>query len=376
MVRVLIINQTIQGGLLHYGSQLANSLSKDMEVYVIGPPGIDKTYFSDKIKIFEVPIGNSLSNILPNTFLPTRPLKFILTVKKIRPDIIHFNSFTFWTTMLIPFLWKYPIVLTLHDTHQHVGLKFIDQIDYTISRALIMFFSKKIFVHGEQAKNELNHKEKVVVVHHGDFSFFTKLDTKNIEEEPNTVLFFGRIEDYKGLEYLIPAIATVSLEIDTIKCIIAGRGDFSKYQTMLSNREHFEIHNDFIPDDQIPVLFKRAKIIVLPYVEGTQSGIIPIAYAFKKPVIITSVGSIPEVVDQGITGIIIPPKDSKAISDAIIYLLRNENVRKEMGERAYDKMVKELSWAAASDKIIQVYKDILKSNNIAFNYSLKIPIDF
>ena len=108
--------------------------------------------------------------------------------------------------------------------------------------------------------------------------------------------------------------------------------------------DNFEILNTYIPDDQVAHLFERAAVIVLPYTDASQSGVIPVAYSFKKPVIASSVGSLPEVVDDGKTGFIIPPHNSERLAESAIILLSDEKLRKEMGENAYKKMKQELSW--------------------------------
>jgi len=106
-------------------------------------------------------------------------------------------------------------------------------------------------------------------------------------------------------------------------------------------------------------LFQKASVVVLPYIDGSQTGIIPIAYAFKKPVIVTNVGSIPEVVDDGKTGYIVPPRNEKKLAEAIIDILRDEHKRKQMGENAYKKMKEELSWDKIAEKTIRVYEEII-----------------
>ena len=129
---------------------------------------------------------------------------------------------------------------------------------------------------------------------------------------------------------------------------------------MITDRESFEIINEFIPDEEIAQLFQRAKLVVLPYIEASQSGIIAIAYAFKKPVIVSSVGSIPEVVDHGKTGLLVPPGDAKALAEAIIELLKDDRLREEMGNNAFAKMEQELSWDKIAEKTLQVYKQVCR----------------
>lgn len=85
---------------------------------------------------------------------------------------------------------------------------------------------------------------------------------------------------------------------------------------------------------------------------------IPIAYAFKKPVIASSVGAIPEVVDNGLTGYLVPPKDIGAIANAIIKLMNNDVLRNTMGENGYKKSETELSWKVIAKKHETTYQNL------------------
>ena len=356
-MKIMIITLNTYGGMIHYVSQLANALSKRDDVVIIAPVGVERKNFAKNVKIIELQLGTVIKKFFINTLIFIRSLKFLNTIYKEKPDIIHCNECHLWLSLFLPFLIKFPIVTTIHDVNPHIGSRKFDQI---IGKKIHIKFSDCLIVHGERAKKRLKTNKKCYVIPHGDYSFFLNYKNDVINEEENIILFFGRIEDYKGLEYLIRSIPYILTDFPDIKLIIAGSGDFGKYKNMILNDKNYEIYNRFIPDEEVPNFFQRAKIIALPYIEGTQSGIIPIAYAFKKPVVVTDVGSIPEVVEDGKTGFIVPPKDSEALASAIIKLLKDDKLRYKMGENAYKKMKEELSWDKIAEKTIEVYKEAIR----------------
>lgn len=352
-MRITIVELIQQGGMVHYTSQLSNALSNQdtLDIQVILPKGTDVSLFNKKIEIKEVStIGRH----------PYRMDMLLMHILKFKPDIVHITIRHPLILPLLPILhaMKIPIFLTIHDVIPHIGeRKFVAEFSTKIS----IHFSRILFVHGEKLKANLATQgvpeKKISVIPHGDYSFFTGLITNNnYTTEISTILFFGRILDYKGLKYLIQAEPDISKNIPDLKIIIAGDGDFSKYQKMIINRDRFEIINRFIADKEVSVLFSRASIIVLPYIEASQTGIIPIAYAFAKPVVTTNVGSIPEIVKDGITGIIVPPCDVKALSEAIITLLKNWNLTEMMGIAGQNFMKKRLGWDMIADRLIDLYQ--------------------
>ncbi|MBZ2166312.1 glycosyltransferase family 4 protein [Methanobacterium spitsbergense] len=355
-MKIMIITLNTKGGMVHYVSQLANSLAKREDVVVIAPIGIDKNNFDiNHVKIIELKMGNLIKNFIVNTLIFTRPLKFIRSVYRENPDIIHFNEIHLWAALFLPYLRKFKIVTMIHDVNPHIGGRMIDQ---KFAKRIYVKFSDCLLVHGKYAKKLIKTNKKVYSIPHGDYSFFLNYSEDKIDEEKDTILFFGRIIDYKGLNYLIESVNYILNQKPEIKLIIAGSGNFDKYNHLIKNHENFEIHNRFIKDEEVSSFFQRAKIVILPYIEGTQTGIIPIAYAFKKPVIATDVGSIPEVVENGKTGFIVPSKNSIALAEAIIKTLDDENLQKRMGVNGYIKMRKELSWDVIAGNLIQIYNKL------------------
>src|SRR5512146_668340 len=91
--------------------------------------------------------------------------------------------------------------------------------------------------------------------------------------------------------------------------------------------DRFLVLNDRICDEQRAELFRNASVVVLPYIEASQSGVVPLAYQYGKPVVATHVGGLPEAVENGRTGLVVPPRDERALASAILRLLGDAELR-------------------------------------------------
>ncbi len=355
-MRIAYLSLNYRGGMIHYAFGLINSIYEKPDIETILITGMLDNQQEKKVVTYEFSL--KVKDIL---FTLVNMNKIF---NKFKPDIIHITSGNYILLFFLFFIKKHPVVITLHDILPHVGEKglIINLILFSMIRS-----SKHIFVHGEKLKNQLIKKgypnDRITVIPHGEYSFFLNYQNPNLHEE-NAILFFGRILEYKGLRYLIESEPLITKQFPDLKIIIAGKGDFLEYEKLIVNKKNFEIINGFIPDHMVAELFQKCKLVVLPYIDASQSGVIPIAYAFKKPVVATNVGSIPEVVDNGKTGFLVPPKDSKALSESIIKLLKDDKLRKQMGENAYIKMKNEMAWDKVAEKTIEIYKKVLYLNKI------------
>ncbi|WP_300101109.1 glycosyltransferase family 4 protein [Methanosarcina sp.] len=346
-----------KGGMVHYVSQLCNSLANNTEcnVYLITPKGINENLFDRRVILKKIP------SVDRHGYRIDLMIKYLLEIK---PDIIHTSMVHPFIVPLLPILKKIaPVVATVHDVQLHSDQK---NFIFDLSTLITSKCADLDFVHGEKLKLELIKRgvlnSKISVIPHGDYSFFSSVNQKEITEEENTILFFGRILDYKGIDYLIKTEPLISSKVSNFKIIIAGNGDFSKYENMIGNKNHFEIINEYIPDEKVSELFQKCSVVVLPYIEASQTGIIPIAYAFKKPVVATDVGSLSEVVIDGVTGFIVPPKDSQSLADSLLNVLLNKNLKNSMGNAAYEFMKKNMSWEGIAQKTIGEYTKLIPNN--------------
>ncbi|MFQ5717140.1 MAG: glycosyltransferase [Nitrospinales bacterium] len=143
-----------------------------------------------------------------------------------------------------------------------------------------------------------------------------------MDERSNVILFFGHIRKYKGLDILIKALSKVAKELD---CALVIAGEFyepkEKYLRIISEEgleKNIVVHDRYIANDAMETYFAAADILALPYRSGSQSGVVQIAYHFGKPVVSTQVGGLPEVVEPGRTGYLVPPENPHALAEAIL----------------------------------------------------------
>lgn len=364
-MKIMLVQLIGREGVQLYTSQLANALSKTgNEVFVLlGTHNFSKDYYLNQDT--NIVCINTKPSYIKMTLKMANPFIYyniINTIHKINPDIIHIIYEEIFMGIATLFLKdKYPIVFTEHDPNFHEGEFILSKLHHGCAKLIIRKNADAVIVHGKKMKVILRNKnvreDKIYVVPHGEFSFYERWK-KNVVNEDKSILFFGRIQDYKGLDYLIKAEPLITSKVPDAKIVIAGSGSFEKYADMINNKSHFEIYNRFILDEEVATFFQNASVVVLPYTDGSQTGIIPIAYSFSKPVVATNVGSIPEVVDDGITGYVVPPSNFEALADSIVKLLKDDELRKEMGKNAFKKTKNELSWDNIARKNIEIYKNV------------------
>ena len=210
---------------------------------------------------------------------------------------------------------------------------------------------------------EINTDKPYVVIPHGNFneSYENKFSKNRarqilgISDDKKVILCFGFLRKNRGYEYLIEA----TKEMQNTVVVVAGKileedvyKKLIEYEKKISN---LRVFTRWIPDNEIQIYFNACDIVALPYTEITTSGVIPLAYAFSKPVVTTDIGGIRDVVNDN-TGILVPTRDAIALKKAIdrIFTMDFE----AMGRYAHEYAEREFSWGANAQKIKRLYESI------------------
>jgi glycosyltransferase involved in cell wall biosynthesis len=204
---------------------------------------------------------------------------------------------------------------------------------------------------------------RVRVIHHGAFDYLTRLeDEKPLppelgEPEGPVILFFGLLRPYKGLDTLLEAYSG----IEGAELWIVGRPRMPlEPLRAAAGRAHGPVRmvTRFVEDAEIPSILRRADVLVLPYRDAEQSGVLYAGLAFGKPMVLSAVGGFPEVAAEGAARLV-PPEDPAALRAALEELAGDEAARRALGESAAAAAAGPYSWDAAAERTLALYEELL-----------------
>lgn len=244
-------------------------------------------------------------------------------ISAIGPDIVHMDTVTVRSLGLFPFLHRQKLVVTVHDPVFHSGehswkSDFVRKIFFRKTNQLLFYSS---FAARQFYLNHPHIHVRANVLKFQPFSFTRQL-MQDVQEPGEYILFFGRLSLYKGIDLLFDAIPAILKKYPYERFVIAGRSE--NFDLNTSILEHYEgsieVLNKYFSSDELAKLVQKAKFIVCPYRDATQSGVLMTAFAFGKTVVATNVGAFPEYIQHGHNGFLANPT-SEDIASKIVSAL-------------------------------------------------------
>lgn len=315
-----------------------------------------KTQYAEQKTTFTYPISREINSINPFNWIKTG-----LRIRKQKPDILLVRYWLPFMAMSLGTICRF--VKTNRFT------KIISIADNIIphekrpgDNLLSAYFIGS--VHGfitmsDSVSSDLEKfrcKKPVIQTPHPVYDHYGNIEERevalaniNLSKEDRYVLFFGFIRDYKGLDLLLKAFANPFFKPNRIKLLVAGEfyAEKEKYLEMIKElnlEDEVILHSDYISNSEVPHYFNGADIVAQPYKSATQSGVTQIGYHFNKPMLVTNVGGLPEIIPHMKVGYVVPPEPGE-IANALIDFFRNKrleeftkNIVSEKEKFSWDKM--------------------------------------
>jgi glycosyltransferase involved in cell wall biosynthesis len=268
-------------------------------------------------------------------------------------DLTHFQQATMVDPRIFAAAARRPgrYAVTLHDPSVHPG----DHQPSKTFHALegMMFLGSGVsFTHGkaldEEAKPHWWYRAPMEIIPHG-------VDMPRPMPLPAvpTLLFFGRISHYKGLDVLLEAMPQVWESAPETRLVIAGHGEIPPSAALEDAR--VDVRNEHVPESAVPDLYNDATAVVLPYRQASQSGVGSLAKSFGRASVVTNEGGLPELVSDG-SGLVVPSEDPRALANALIEVLTERGRAEAMGAAAAASAASEFSWKAVGTATLEAYR--------------------
>lgn len=367
-------------GISPYCLELITAISEYTSLEFIGFSRLYPNFIYPGGKTTEdnVECKTSINDITIRNFLTYYdPLSWIYAGLTIQGNVVHAQ---WWSSVLAPLYFTIfsicklrhkKIIITVHNVTPHEN-NFLNKI----LDSLILNFGDYFVVHSFRNISELNETfgiplEKIMRIPIGAFKSYTENsvtseDARRKLDLPvhnKVILFFGHIRDYKGLEVMLEALIYIKDIVENVTLVVAGSPwvQWEKYDSIIkkNNLERYiRLHLRFIPSSETKYFYNASDLVVLPYKKfAAQSAVGAVALAFKKPLIVTNVGGLPELVKNN--NCIVEPNNSKALAEKIILILTDSALYEELSEDA-KYVSQEFLWENVAEKTVALYNDILE----------------
>jgi glycosyltransferase involved in cell wall biosynthesis len=300
-------------------------------------------------------------------------------VRRLETDV---DLFHLHTPLPPPIHSRRPVLLTVHsmmladararrtDSAFELSTKLLSPLSQLIEMRLLrlsQIITAVSRVAADHARDCLPQGSKVVTMWNGvDPCFF--LPDRRIEADPNRLLFVGRLAPGKGVEDLIKALPLVIAQYPKVKLYIAGNGPLKgRVKSRIKHsglKQHVRLLGHIDSRVDLRTLYQKAWTCILPSHHESLPTVVLEAMACGIPVVATHVGSVPDVVTDGVSGVLVPPRSPERLAEAICRLLNDAALRARMGAAARRTTEKHFAWQTVGSAYLRCYQALLNEANV------------
>lgn len=361
-----------KGGIAHYTSLLYRTLVKKYDVSMISfkmqyPKLLfkkeQKDYSNDMFKVEN-------TQFLIHTANPFNIIKIGRKIRKLQPDLVIMQ---WWHPYFAPCYRLLCGVMGRKIRKMFICHNVFPHERFLADRFLTRLTLKRgdfFIVHSKTDKEDLLTIKPDAKARQNPHPTYNAFKIRSISKEQareeagekqdtKLLLFFGFVREYKGLKHLLRAMPEIKEKLEKVKLLVVGsfaddKEDYIRLIHGLHIEDCVRIVDEYTPDDEVEKYFASCDLVVLPYESATQSGIVQIAFGFEKPVIVTEVGGLPDVVTDGKTGYVVEPEKPKALADAVVDFYMNER------KRDFEENVRQEAYRFSWERLKNTIEELLK----------------
>jgi glycosyltransferase involved in cell wall biosynthesis len=253
-------------------------------------------------------------------------------------------------------------VVTVHDVNSFdkKASRIVEKRCYSLIDGII--------VHNESSRKDLLIKnvsiKRIAIIPHGNYTPFISKLPYNETNDVFTLLFFGQIKKVKGLDVLLKSVKLVKEKNYRIHLIVAGKAwksDFDYYLDLIDRLDiNDAVSTDFryIPDNEVSSFYSRADLVVLPYTEIYQSGVLLLTMSYGRPVLCSDLNAFREIVIDGETGFLFQNKNERDLANNIIHIIQNKSILPDIIKNANVLIESKYNWVNIGRMTLDFYNSI------------------
>jgi len=338
-----------------FGDEIYTSFSKNSENFDQAKLLTEQSFH---IFTFDTFFGFLLNSL----FLPIKLFLFYIFLKKNNIDMVYTTMGHVWTPFLSIMLKyaKIKHIFTVHDATTHPGDQTIPfWLNAMIYRNTFKFVFLSKYVSEKFIERFSIDRQNIILTQSGILDYNCQVSTfqRYTEAQPFRLIFFGRILKYKGLEHLLKVQIKLEKIYNDIFLEIYGNGNIAQYSLDIKKIRNIKLENRWIHENEICKIFNKPCINIMPYIEASQSGVIPVALSCAIPSIATNLGGISEQIENNIHGLLLDSENIETdLFDKIQYLYNNRSICNKFSQNCFQLSQTKLSWKYIVKKLYQDLK--------------------